>query len=143
VPPDIQSIGSDLHVALGRVVRRLRQGHVRGDLTMSESSVLSRLDRGGPATPGDLAADEHVRPQAMCATLAGLERRDLVDRAADPGDGRRVLMSITDTGRELMTARRGESAERLARALAAGFTDAERRHLAAAAPLLDRLADAL
>ncbi|HEY1487006.1 MAG TPA: MarR family transcriptional regulator, partial [Micromonosporaceae bacterium] len=70
-------VASELQVALARVIRRLRQGHIPGDLTLSESSVLSRLDRNGPASPGELAADEHVRPQAMCATLAALERRQL------------------------------------------------------------------
>jgi DNA-binding MarR family transcriptional regulator len=136
-------IGSHLQVALGRVVRRLRQGHVPGDLTLSEASVLARLDAGGAATPGDLAADEHVRPQAMCTTLAGLEARELVSRAGDPNDGRRVLMSATEAGRQLLVDRRGMKAERMAQALATAFTPAEQRQLAAAAVLLDRLADAL
>ena len=62
--------GCDLRVVLGRIVRRLRQAHAAGDLTLSEISVLSRLDRDGPATPGALADAERVRPQAMGATLA-------------------------------------------------------------------------
>ncbi len=139
---DASRVASDLHVALGRVVRRLRQAHVPGDLTLSEASVLSRLDRGGPATPGELAADERVRPQAMCATLAALERRDLVVRAGDPADGRRVLMSATDAGRQLLVDRRGVKAAVMARALA-GFTADELRRLSEVTPLLERLADTL
>jgi DNA-binding MarR family transcriptional regulator len=140
---DVMRVGSDLQIALGRVVRRLRQGHVPGDLTLSESSALSRLDRDGPATPGELAVGERVRPQAMCTTLAALERRALVTRAADPGDGRRVVMSATEAGRQLLVDRRTARAERMARALAAGFTAEEQRRLADAAALLDRLAAAL
>jgi len=121
----------------------LRQGHVPGDLTLSEASVLSCLDRRGPATPSELAAEERVRPQAMCATLAGLERRELVARAGDPTDGRRVLMSVTDGGRQLLVDRRGVKAARLARALAAGFTEDEQRRIADATPLLERLAGML
>jgi DNA-binding MarR family transcriptional regulator len=136
-------VASELQVALARVIRRLRQGHIPGDLTLSESSVLSRLDRNGPASPGELAADEHVRPQAMCATLAALERRQLVARAADPADGRRWVMSRTEAGRQLLADRRGARAERVAQALAAGFTETEQRQLADAALLLDRLADLL
>src|SRR5262245_8368061 len=112
-------LASDLHAALGRVVRRLRQLHTPGELTLSEASVLARLVRAGAATPGDLAAEEHVRPQAMCATLGALERRGLVGRAADPRDGRRVLMSATDAGRDVLGARQGAKAARLARAVAA------------------------
>ena len=140
---DASRVASDLHVALGRLVRRLRQGHVPGDLTLSEASVLSCLDRRGPATPSELAAEERVRPQAMCATLAGLERRELVARAGDPTDGRRVLMSVTDGGRQLLVDRRGVKAARLARALAAGFTEDEQRRIADATPLLERLAGML
>jgi DNA-binding MarR family transcriptional regulator len=140
---DASRVASDLHVAIGRVVRRLRQAHVPGDLTLSEASVLARLDRAGPATPGELAAEERVRPQAMCTTLAALERRELVVRAGDPADGRRVLMSVTDSGRQLLVDRRGVKAAWLARALGHGFTDEELRLLADAAPLLERVADML
>ncbi len=136
-------VGSQLQIALGRVVRRLRQGHVPGDLTLSEVSALARLDRGGPATPGELAADERVRPQAMGVTLAQLTERALVSRTGDPDDGRRVLMSITDAGRQLLVDRRGAKAERMTGALASSFTPAEIRRLAEAVPLLERLADAL
>jgi DNA-binding MarR family transcriptional regulator len=140
---DASRVASDLHVALGRVVRRLRQGHVPGDLTLSEASVLARLDRAGPATPGELAVEERVRPQAMCVTLAALERRGLVARAGDPADGRRVLMSATDSGCQLLVDRRGVNAARMAQALGHGFTEDELRLLADATPLLERVADML
>jgi DNA-binding MarR family transcriptional regulator len=133
----------DLRVALGRVVRRLRQGHVVGEATLAEASVLSRLDRDGPATPGCLAELDRVRPQAMGVTLAALAERGLVARDPDPADGRRVLMSITPAGRRLMTDRRSRSSLAIAQALADGFTPAERRRLVAAIPLLERLADRL
>jgi DNA-binding MarR family transcriptional regulator len=137
---DASRVASDLHVSIGRLVRRLRQGHVPGDLTLSEASVLSRLDTGGPAAPSALASEERVRPQAMSTTLAGLEARGLVARAGDPADGRRVLMSATDTGRQLLVDRRGAKAARMARALATGFTPAEQQQLADVTPLLERLA---
>ncbi|MCU1681059.1 MAG: MarR family transcriptional regulator [Amycolatopsis sp.] len=132
----------DLRVALGRVVRRLRQGYVSGELTLTESSVLSRLDREGPATPGALAELERVRPQAMGATLAGLVERELVERTPDAADGRKVLMSATEAGIKLLVDRRSHSTQRVAAALA-GFAPAERARLVEAIPLLERLADAL
>lgn len=133
----------ELRVALGRVVRRLRQAHEPGELTLSELSVLARLDRDGPATPGALATGEQIRPQAMGATLAALESRGLVARMPDPHDGRRVLMSVTETAHRLLVDRRSASARRLARALSEEFTAEERRRLAEATPLLERLADRL
>lgn len=141
--PDLLRAGNDLKVVLGRVVRRLRQGHAPGELTLSELTVLSRLDRDGPASPSTLADGERVRPQAMGATLAVLEQRDLVDRTADPGDGRRCLMSITGEGRRVLLDRRTRSVHAVTTALADGFTPAEQRQLIAIIPLLERLADKL
>lgn len=142
ISPELIRAGTDLRVALGRVVRRLRQGHVVGELTQSESSVLSRLDREGPATPGCLADLERVKPQAMGVTLAGLVERDLVAREPDPSDGRKVVMSVTDAGRKLITDRRSRANERFAAALTQ-FSPAERQRLIDAIPLFERLAEGL
>jgi DNA-binding MarR family transcriptional regulator len=140
---DIEGAAFDLRLALARIVRRLRQAHEPGELTLSEISVLSRLDRDGPATPGTLAGGERVRPQAMGNTLAALEQRGLVARTPDPDDGRKVSMSATEAGRQLLLDRRSASTRRMARALDEGFTPEERRRLVEAIPLLDRLADRL
>jgi DNA-binding MarR family transcriptional regulator len=138
---DVARISCDLRVALARVVRRLRQSHEQGELTLSELSVLSRLDRDGPAAPGSLAESERVKPQAMGNTLAALEQREYVARTPDPQDGRRVLMSATEGGRALLAGRRSHVAKRMAAALAEEFTPAEQRQLADVVPLLERLAE--
>jgi DNA-binding MarR family transcriptional regulator len=136
---DLDRVGGQLSASLGLLVRRLRQVHVDGDLTLSQASVLVRLERDGPATPGALAVLEQITPQSMGAILVALEETGLVSRSADPSDGRRVLMSITGSGRESLQGVRYEKARRLSRALADGFTPAERRQLIDAIPLLERL----
>lgn len=136
-------LAGQMKVAIGRIARRLRQAHEVGELTMSEVSVLSRLDRESPAPPGLLAESERVRPQAMAATLAALERRGMVERTQDPADGRRVLVVPTEAGRAVVRDRRSATIKRLASALDEEFTDAERRRLLAVVPLLDRLAERL
>ncbi|HEU5332636.1 MAG TPA: MarR family transcriptional regulator [Actinocrinis sp.] len=130
-----------LRLAVGRIARRSRQVHAVGDVTLSEVSVLARLDRDGPDSPGSLAELERVRPQAMAATLAGLEERGLVSRSPDAADGRRVVMTVTDTGRRMLADRRSEIVRRMAAVLEADFTPEERRVLIAALPLLDRIAE--
>ncbi|WP_432971773.1 MarR family winged helix-turn-helix transcriptional regulator [Dactylosporangium sp. CA-233914] len=139
---EIESTAAALQIAVGRLVRRLRQTHVPGDLTLSEASVLSRLDRVGPAAPGELAGHERVKPQAMGTTLQALEQRGLVSRSPDPSDGRRVLMSITDEGRRLITDRRSLKTQALAEAIG-HLSAAEQASLVEAARLLDRLAEEL
>lgn len=141
--PELVRAAAQLRVAVGRIARRVRQAHAVGELTLSEISVLARLDREGPATPGRLAEGERVRPQAMGTTLAALEQRALVRRSPDAEDGRRVMMTVTPAGRALLEDRRSESTGQIARALADEFTAAERRRLLAVLPLLDRLAQRL
>jgi DNA-binding MarR family transcriptional regulator len=140
---ELLQASADLRVALGRLVRRVRQGYVVGELTLPERSVLSRLDREGPATPGCLADLERVKPQAMGVTLAGLVERGLVERRKDDSDGRKVLMSVAEAGVKLLTDRRSHTTQKMATALAGKFTEAEQRELAAAIPLIERLADEL
>ena len=130
-----------LRLAVGRIARRSRQVHAVGDVTLSEVSVLARLDRDGPDSPGALAELERVRPQAMAATLAGLEERGLVSRSPDAADGRRVVMTVTDAGRKMLADRRSEIVRRMTAVLEADFTPEERRLLIAALPLLDRIAE--
>jgi DNA-binding MarR family transcriptional regulator len=141
--PDVHDIAAALRVSVGMLLRRLRQVRPDDELTLPESSALARLDRTGPATPGALAKVEQISPQSMGATLAALEARGLIARQADPGDGRRVVLSVTDAGLELLRNKRGARTEQLAQALSAGFTAAELRQLAAAAPLLERLAQSI
>jgi DNA-binding MarR family transcriptional regulator len=105
--------------------------------------MLARLDRGGPASPGTLAEEERVSPQAMATTVAGLESKGYVIRRPDPSDGRRAIVSLTDLGAEVRHGRRTESARRLEDGLVSVLDAAELKRLSAALPLLERVAEAL
>ena len=141
--PDVHDTAAALRVSIGLFVRRLRQVPDGADLTIPETSALARLDRGGPATSAALAKQEQISPQSMGATLAGLEARGLIARTPDPDDGRRILLAPTAKGLDALRSRRNARTETIAAALSEHFTPAERRQLAAAAPLLERLAQSL
>jgi DNA-binding MarR family transcriptional regulator len=140
VPAEVQQAAGDLGVAVGRIVRRLRQQYETGELTASELSVLARLYEHGPCGPAALAEAEQVSPPVVCATLASLQRHGMVDRNPDRHDGRRVVISLTVAGRSTLTARRSALSQLVARTLTDRFTAAEREQLVAAVPLLQRLA---
>jgi DNA-binding MarR family transcriptional regulator len=140
---DVRDVAAALRVSMGLLLRRLRQVGVPGELTVPETSALARLDRNGPATSSELARVEQISPQSMGATLSALEARGLVTRDPDARDGRRILLSVTDAGRQLLRDKRDARTEHLARALAAGFTREELAQLMAAAPLLERLAQGI
>jgi DNA-binding MarR family transcriptional regulator len=139
IAPDVERAAGQLRACLGPLVRRLRQVHLDGELTLSQVSVLVRLEREGPSTPGALAAVEQITPQSMGSILAALAQAGLVSRAHDPTDGRRVLISITPAGRESLQGVRDQRARRLARAITAALTPAEQRELIDVIPLLERV----
>jgi DNA-binding MarR family transcriptional regulator len=140
---DVNDVAAALQVSVGLLRRRLRQARATGELALPEAAALARLDRGGPATGAELARLEQISPQAMGETLGALKARGLVERRPDPGDGRRVVLSLTAAGLEVLRKERTARTEQLAQALSAGFTRAELRHLMAAAPLIERLAQNL
>lgn len=140
---DADAAAAALYVSVGLFLRRLRQLPVHGDLALPERAALSRLERAGSATASDLARSEQITPQAMGVTLAGLEGRGLVERHPDPTDGRRVVASVTTGGHEALKNKRSAQTERLAKVLASEFTPAEVATLAAAASLIERLAENL
>ena len=126
-------------IHLGRRLRLERPGH---DVTLLQLAVLAELNNTGPMTPGQLAAVQRVQPQSLTRVLATLEARGLLSRQADPGDGRRALLAITDDGHQALR-RDADARDRwLARAMAAQLTPTERELLRLAGELMDRLADA-
>ena len=141
--PDVDGVAAALRVSLGLFSRRLRHTQAEGELTLPESSALARLDRDGPATASQLAKAEQISRQSMAETLGALEARGLIERRPDPGDGRRVVLSVSEAGLRVLRDRRHAKTERLARALSAHFTQSELDQLMAAAKLIERLAQSV
>ncbi|MDX6641011.1 MAG: hypothetical protein QOF12_2022 [Solirubrobacteraceae bacterium] len=131
-------LASDLREVLGGLVRRLRTQH---RFSLSQGAVLGRLDREGPRSVSELATAERMRPQSMAQAVGDLEGAGLVARRADPADGRRALVELTDDGRAALAADRRQRVGWLAEAIARELTPAERATLAEAVGLLRRLAD--
>lgn len=141
IPTSAARAASDIRTVFGRLRRRLREVAGLGDLTPSQTSVLSRLERGVPASASDLATLERVRPQSMAATLAAIQEHGLIQRQPDPADGRRQLISLTEAGREAIAGSRREREEWLARTLTDHYSEDERQTIIEALRLLDRLVD--
>jgi DNA-binding MarR family transcriptional regulator len=140
---DVSEVAATVRVAVGLLVRKMKQAPLDGELTMAESSTLSMLERGGPATSSDLARLDRISPQSMGVTVAALEERGLVRRSRDPEDGRRIVLSVTETGQRMVHDKRGRRTEQIAAALRDGFSDDELGQLMTAAGLLERLAEKL
>ncbi len=134
------ALASSLRVAIARVNRRLRTERLHGaEVSLGQIGVIARLHCDGDLSIGALAESEGVKPPSMTRTIASLEELGLVSRRPHPSDGRQVLVTLTAEGRDTLVADRRRRDAWLARALAELAPD-ERAVLAAAAPLLERLA---
>ena len=131
----------DLRVVFSRLRRRLRDVAIGGDLTPSQTAVLTRLWKEGASSASALAGAERVRPQSMAAILAALDQRGLIERTPDPEDGRRQVVSLTKAGRERAESVRQVREEWLARAMHERYSERERRIILDALSLLERLTE--
>ena len=133
---DTTRLASELRMVLGHLVRRLR---AERRFSLSQAAVLGRLDREGTQSIGDLAVAERVRPQSMTQTISDLEADGLIERHADPTDGRRSLVQLTDQGLSTLEADRRQREGWLARAIAEDLSQEEQRVLVQSLGLLRRL----
>ncbi|WP_103348756.1 MarR family winged helix-turn-helix transcriptional regulator [Amycolatopsis sp. CA-128772] len=141
VPPHVAESAGWIRGVVGQLHRRLRQVDNAGILTPSQSAVLHRLHREGPATQGELAAAEHVRQQSMAATLGVLDELGYLARTPDPADRRRVVISLSGTGTATVRGIQHHRDEWLAQALVDELSPAELDVVTRALPLLQRVAE--
>ena len=100
-----------LRLAITRTARRLRQTSAPSDLGAASVAALAAVERHGPMTPSELADAERIKRPTATRIVARLSEAGLIDRAADPSDGRCSLISITPEGSEhLRTLRRRKDA---------------------------------
>lgn len=111
-------------------------------VSFTEIAVLARLAREGALSSVQLAELERVSAQAIGTVLGALHRRGLVERSADPSDGRRVITGISAAGVAQLGSREQVVMERLAGVLETLSPD-ELHRLDAALPVLERIADRL
>jgi DNA-binding MarR family transcriptional regulator len=121
-----------------RLTRRLRK-HSQTELTMSQISALSTLQRHGPLRVGELARREQISKSSVTRLVARLEATGYLERKVDPEDGRSFVVAITAHGHELLASARQRANEFLALQVNRLAED-DRRALLAALPSLERLA---
>jgi DNA-binding MarR family transcriptional regulator len=131
---------ADFSQAIGLLVRRVRAAGASHDLSWTESAVMARLAKCGPATTADLARAEAMKPQSMGATIAALEEMGFVEREPHPTDGRQVNIELTAKGADVRTSSKDAKRTWLAHAIA-GLDEKERETLFAAGEIMKRLVE--
>ena len=126
--PEPATLEDALMVAGARVGRRLRQRLPGDDLDFSSLILLKTVARLGPMRVSALAAELDLDASTVSRHVKSLEDRDLLERTADPDDGRASQVGVSAHGMatiEASAARRRE----LIGALLADWSDADRESL--------------
>src|ERR1700761_8977219 len=140
MPDSDARLAADLSLAVMRLARQLRFRNPSAPVSLSQLSALTTLANEGAMTPGALAIRERVRPPSMTRVVASLADMGFVDRTPHPVDGRQVLVSVSESGAELVKAARRARQEWLAERLATLDND-QRDTLRSAADLILALVD--
>lgn len=109
----------------------------QADIARAEAGILGAL-ADGPMRVTELAASQALAQPTVTQLVARLEEQGRVGRERHPGDGRVVLVSLTDAGRAALDGLRDAYRSTLREALASR-SDADVRALAKATDMLGEL----
>ncbi len=130
-----------MRTEVSRLAYHLRTPATRSGITPTRLTALSALTRYPDGLrQGDLAELMNISAPSMTRLVEILEDAGWVERRRDPDDQRCLLIVLSPVGRKTLDTLRDESASQLSEELA-DLTADERAALAAAVPVLRKLAD--
>lgn len=131
---------ADNFVTLVRSFMRTRAQHMAAaadDVEWAAQMVLKSLAAVGPARSSTLAEHMYTDPSTVSRQVAALVKEGLVERRADPDDGRACLLVLTDAATEVLARHEQTRVDYFATMLA----DWSERDLNRFADLLQRFTD--
>jgi DNA-binding MarR family transcriptional regulator len=144
--PSPAELTADLAKVLARIGRglryRTRAAREALDVTHSEAELLKLLDRKPGIRVQDAALELGIASNSVSTLVKQLTRAGLVQRAADPLDGRVAQLRLSPLAAEWVT-RVGNAREAAIERALDALDEAERARLAAALPAMVRLSKAI
>ncbi|CAM4038587.1 MarR family winged helix-turn-helix transcriptional regulator [Kibdelosporangium persicum] len=108
----------DAMMGLGRQWAAVSSQLSKVGIDKTSMLLLGALRQIGPVRSNALAEAVYSDPSTISRQVAGLVRDGLIERRADPADGRASLLAVTEKGRDLLEARHHQRSCSLARMLA-------------------------
>ena len=133
--PDELETADAVGIELIRLVKLLERKHAHYRAENPDAVerptylLLVHLVKDGPQRAGTLAEAVHSDPSTVSRQIAQLVRLGLVERTADPQDGRATLLAATAEGHRVLEENRRTRTERIA-TLLAGWDPADRHRFA-------------
>lgn len=133
---------SDLRTVVTRLIKKLRKESIAAQqLSLTERSTLGLIFQHGGLLPSELAAMEKITNQSMSQILSHLLELGLIIRTDSETDKRKVIITLTEKGEQLILKMRSEKDEWLAEAINASCTAEEQEILKKAIGPLTKIVD--
>jgi DNA-binding MarR family transcriptional regulator len=133
-------VAARLRTVIHRLVKLLRrETHNDGQLSLTERSVMGTLYQQGELPPSTLAQLEKVTTQSMSQIINHLFELELIDKTPSGEDKRKVLLSLTASGKAYVEDARQRKQEWLAHALHEKVNAAEKAVLMEALQILNKI----
>ena len=140
-PGDLTRLAGDVRTEVSRLAYHLRTPATRSGITPTRLAALAALARYPDGLrQGDLADLMNVSAPSMTRLVDIMSEAGWIGRRRDPSDQRCLLLALSPVGAKTLDTLRDESATQLSEELA-DLTPDERAALAAAVPILRKLAD--
>ncbi|MET0189494.1 MAG: MarR family transcriptional regulator [Pseudonocardia sediminis] len=107
----------ELFMLIRQVKRSTERHRPEMIVDMAGYHVLAYLKVEGPQRAGEMAAAFHSDPSTISRQVSALVKSGLVERRADPGDGRASLLAATDEGVRVIETERHRRARVIASVL--------------------------
>jgi DNA-binding MarR family transcriptional regulator len=135
-------LASELRTAVSSLHKSLRrQMSSVNTYSMTEIETIAHLARFGSLLPTELAALTKVKTQSMSQILKEMEDHQVIKRTPSKDDKRKVFISLTVTGKNLVEKAKYDKDEWLTSAIENTLTEKEKDLLLKVIPLLLRISE--
>jgi len=94
---------SEFRTVIVRLIKKLRKHSPTGEqLSLTERSTLALLHQHGALLPSELAAMEMITNQSMSQVLNNLQEMGYINRIPSETDKRKVNISLSEKGQEIL-----------------------------------------
>jgi len=137
-----REIAVELRVAIARLVKLMRRETNNDEnLSLTERSVLGALYTHTALLPSELAAMEKITAQSISQIINKLDKCGYINKKASADDKRKVIITISATGKKIVSEKRQEKQEWLAHAISNNLTAKEKKVLTETIDVLKKLVD--
>jgi len=121
-----------------RKIGVLHEGLLGSPLSLTEGRVLYELAQREPVTASDIAGELALDAGYLSRILGSFDQRGLIEKRMSDRDGRQIILTLTDRGREMFAAINARSHDDIA-AMLDQLSGPEQARLVAALETVERL----